>query len=481
MVRMSFIYVIGRYSASAITLASLSAFTHFITPYEYGIYALVIALATALYATFGQWLRHVLLRFAQPEIDGKAPLPSLILKLFLVICIALALIALAVSPFLSEEALYSLYFAFPLLVFMGLFELSIAWFQFKLRPASYVGLSILRTGLAAVLGVTTLYFGFGSSGLILSALIAYGIAFLPLFIITSFGLGSAKPALTYLKPMLAYGLPLAVSAALGSALILADRAIIAALISTEAAGLYAAPYDLAMRTLQVLLLAINLAGTPLIIRAFESNDLIRTSKLLERQWVLLVCTGFPVMLFLVFIPQGIASILLGPSFRQAGADLMPIVAIATFIQGLESFYFSFVFALSKKPLKQTYILIIAVIINVILTIWLVPILGMRGGAWATLLSSIVALFGSIFIGSSLQKLPLALNELIRIALAAFPMTVILILLAPDTPFHTILTGLLALSLYVLALFGLNVAGLRQILLRFLRLQLATLYSKGELK
>jgi O-antigen/teichoic acid export membrane protein len=187
------------------------------------------------------------------------------------------------------------------------------------------------------------------------------------------------------------------------------------------------------------------------------------------------------MLFLVFIPQGIASILLGPSFRQAGADLMPIVATATFIQGLESFYFSFAFALSKKPLKQTYILIIAMIVNVILTIWLVPILGMRGGAWATLLSSIVALFGSIFIGSSLQKLPLALNELIRIALAAFPMTVILIWLAPDTPFHTILTGLLALSLYVLALFGLNVAGLRQILLRFLRLQFATLYSKGELK
>ena len=478
---MSLIYMLGRYGASAITLIALSLYTRLATPQEYGVFALVMALATALYSGFGQWLRHILLRFSNADMKGGSPLPSLVLQTFLVICSVLALALFVFTPFLNTRTYQAVGLALMLLTAMGCFELALAWLQLQLRPAFYGGLSMLRTGLAALFGVLALYLGYGAIGLVMTTFLAYASAAVPVFIRTGFGLGQARTPLFDIKPMLAYGLPLAISAALGSALVLADRAIIASMISTEAAGLYAAPYDLAMRTLRVLMLAINLAGTPLIIRAFESNDLIRTSKLLERQWVLLVCTGFPVMLFLVFIPQGIASILLGPSFRQAGADLMPIVAIATFIQGLESFYFSFAFALSKKPLKQTYILIIAMIVNVILTIWLVPILGMRGGAWATLLSSIVALFGSIFIGSSLQKLPLALNELIRIALAAFPMTVILIWLAPDTPFHTILTGLLALSLYVLALFGLNVAGLRQILLRFLRLQFATLYSKGELK
>jgi O-antigen/teichoic acid export membrane protein len=468
MVRMSLIYLLGRYGASGLTLLALSLYTRLATPQEYGVYALVMALASALYACFGQWLRQILLRFAPIDIQGRSPLPSLILQAFIGICAFIALALLASQFFLSEDTLRTLSLALMLLTVMGCFELALAWLQLQLQPGFYVSLSLFRTGLAALLGVTALHFGLGAKGLVLATVIGYGLAAIPVFIKTGFGLGPSRAALANIKSMLSYGLPLAISAALGSALMLADRALIAALISTEAAGLYAAPYDLAMRTLQVLMLAINLAGTPLILRAFESGDWARTEMLLGRQWLLLVCAGLPVTLAMTLMPQGIAGILLGPSFRETGADLMPLVAMATFLQGLESFYFGFAFALTKKPLRQTAILFVAMVVNIGLTIWLVPIIGIRGGAWATLVSAILALLGSAVLGSSLQRLPLAAGPLVRIAFAACPMALTILWIAPHKAGETIMAGLISSIAYAAALIVFDVAGLRQAVARIVR-------------
>lgn len=480
MVRMSLIYMLGRYGASAITLIALSLYTRLATPQEYGVFALVMALATALYSGFGQWLRHILLRFSNADMKGGSPLPSLVLQTFLVICSVLALALFVFTPFLNTRTYQAVGLALMLLTAMGCFELALAWLQLQLRPAFYGGLSMLRTGLAALFGVLALYLGYGAIGLVMTTFLAYASAAVPVFIRTGFGLGQARTPLFDIKPMLAYGLPLAISAALGSALVLADRAIIASMISTEAAGLYAAPYDLAMRTLQVLMLAINLAGTPLIIRAFESGDSAQTELLLGRQWLLLMSAGYPVMLAMMLMPQGISAILLGPSFREAGADLMPIVAAATFLQGLESFYFSFAFALAKKPIRQTAILFVAMIVNIGLTIWLVPILGIRGGAWATLASAILALLGSFIIGFELMRLPLTLGPLLRVALAGCPMAVVIIWIAPHTPAETLLAGLLSCGAYAIALLAFDVAGSRQIAVRILRTRYFQSRSVGEL-
>lgn len=480
MVRMSLIYMLGRYGASAITLIALSLYTRLATPQEYGVFALVMALATTLYSGFGQWLRHILLRFSHADMKGGSPLPSLVLQTFVAICVLLALALFAIMPFLQTDSYQAVGLALMLLTVMGCFELALAWLQLQLRPALYGGLSMLRTGLAALFGVIALYLGYGAVGLVIATFLAYASAAVPVFFRTGFGLGQARTALFDIKPMLAYGLPLALSAALGSALVLADRALIASIISTEAAGLYAAPYDLAMRTLQVLMLAINLAGTPLIIRSFESGDSARTEMLLGRQWLLLVSAGFPIMLAMMLMPHGISAVLLGPSFRKAGSDLMPLVAAATFLQGLESFYFSFAFALTKKPIRQTAILFVAVIVNIGLTIWLVPILGIRGGAWATLASAILSLFGSFIIGSGLMRLPLTFGPLLRVALAGCPLAVVIMWIAPHTPAETLLAGLLSCGAYSMALLACDVAGSRQMAIRILRTRSFQSRSAGEL-
>lgn len=471
MVRMSLIYLIGRYGASAITLLALSLYTRLATPSEYGFYALVMALASALYACFGQWLRQILLRFATGVQAGDEPLPSAILQGFLLAALSISFVFVCLSFAFTGDIKSAVQIALPVFLAMGLFELALAWLQLQLRSGFYVGISLLRTSTAALLGLLSLSLGFGAQGLILAALSAYIVAAAPVFFTSRLGFG--RPSILHddRYAMLRYGFPLAISAAMGAGLALADRAIIAALISTEAAGLYAAPYDLAMRTLQVLMLAINLAGTPLITRAFENHDSARADYLLTRQWGLLWAAGFPVTLIMGLMPHGIASLLLGPAFRDAGGQLMPLVAAATFLQGLESFYLSFSFSLAKKPLRQMLVLIAAMVVNVALTLILIPHYGIEGGAWATLASAIFAFVSSLWSGASLRALPFSPLELVRIAAAATPMALLLWWIDARTPYGAILAAALALGLYACSALALNVLGVRGQIMIALRTRL----------
>lgn len=468
MVRTSLIYLTGRYGASAITLLALSLYTRLATPGEYGFYALVMALASALYACFGQWLRQILLRFATGAQTGHEPLPSAILQGFLLSAMAISFVLVSLSFAFTGDLQRAVQIALPVFLAMGLFELALAWLQLQLRSGFYVGISLLRTSTAALLGLLALSLGFGAQGLVLATLSAYIVAAAPVFFTSRLGFGRPSIRREERSAMLRYGFPLAISAAMGAGLALADRAIIAALISTEAAGLYAAPYDLAMRTLQVLMLAINLAGTPLIIRAFEKHDTARTDYFLARQWGLLWAAGLPVTLIMAFMPHGIASLLLGPAFRDAGGHLMPLVAAATFLQGLESFYLSFSFSLAKRPLRQMLVLMAATFVNVVLTLILVPHYGIEGGAWATLASAVLAFVGSLWSGVSLRPLPFSPWELLRIAAAATPMALLLWWIDARTPSGAIITGGLALCLYACAAVALDVMGARRQIVLALR-------------
>lgn len=479
MVRMSLIYLVGRYGASAITLLALSLYTRLATPGEYGFFALVMALSSALYACFGQWLRQILLRFATDTPHGPAPLPSAILQGFLLSAAVISACLVLLALIFGGDLQRAIGAALPLFAAMGLFELGLGWLQLHLRSGYYVGLSLLRTCTAALLGLTFLHLGFGGHGLIIATFVAYLIAAIPVYWTTRFGMGRAYVTPAAFRSMLRYGLPIAVSATMGAALALADRAIIAALISTEAAGLYSAPYDLAMRTLQVLMLAINLAGTPLIIRAFESHDLARTHFFLARQWALLWATALPMTAIMVLMPHGIAALLLGPAFREAGGQLMPIVAAATFLQGLESFYLSLSFALAKRPMRQMLVLLAASVVNIGLTYILVPRYGIMGAGWATLISILLAFGGSLWAGASLWPLPFSPVALARIAAAATPMMLFLWWADARTQLGAIVTGIMALCLYASAALFFDVLGFRRQLFTALRARSVSSRSAGE--
>jgi O-antigen/teichoic acid export membrane protein len=77
--------------------------------------------------------------------------------------------------------------------------------------------------------------------------------------------------LRLVRDLLAYGLPLAVTFALNFIVHSSDRILLGWLISYEAAGTYAAGYDLTQMSLTLLMMVVNLAAYPQIVRSLETE------------------------------------------------------------------------------------------------------------------------------------------------------------------------------------------------------------------
>ena len=233
------------------------------------------------------------------------------------------------------------------------------------------------------------------------------------------------------------------------------------MLGTEAAGFYAAPYDLASRSLQVLMLAVNLAGTPIIFKAYERGGLPEADLALRRQFVLLLGASLPVATGLAVMSTFATGVLLGPKFQAWGAILMPYIAAATVLQGLETFFFSFAFSLTRKPMGQTLVLAAVAVLNIGLNVLLIPRFGLLGAAAATVLTYVFGIAGSWIAGRRILRMPVPALDAGKIVLAALAMAAVLWPWRDNTGWEALAWSAgVALPVYVMMLVALNPGDLR---------------------
>ncbi len=462
MVRHSILYVLGRYGASAVTVLSIAVLTRLASPADYGVYALVVSAAQTGYSTLLQWLRLALNRFLPSHADREEFFLTQIAAGYLAVVTGVIAIGVLLELLTTDADIrYAILIGIPLFVAMGFAEVGLSLLQSQLKAGIYSLLSVMRALVAAATGIVLLLLDFGATGLLLGAMTGYAACGLPVLWINRSKIRLAEADRATILRLARYGMPFAITGALASVIALADRYIIAALLGTEAAGLYAAPYDLANRSLQVMMLAVGLAGTPLIFRAYEAGSLAAARPVLERQFQLLAGTALPVALALAMLSPAVSRLLLGPQFQDWGAVLMPWIVIATLVQGMETFYFSFAFSLAQRALRLAAVLLAAAAVNIGLNFLLIPIHGLEGAAAATLIAAVVAAVGSGLLGRRVLALPLPLGDLMRIATACLPLVA---LLWPFRNHSDPLTGFVAgcagIGVYGLSAFLLDLGGLR---------------------
>ncbi|MCP8939772.1 oligosaccharide flippase family protein [Alsobacter sp. SYSU M60028] len=462
MLKSSLIYLAGRYGASAITLLAIAAYTRLVSPSEYGVYSLAFTAATLLYSFALFWLRDALIRFTPTYAEREDVLMSQVAAGYLGVA-AVTLAALAAASFapLPAEAARLVRLVVPLFLSLALCEVSLAWLQARFRPARYATLSLTRTTVAGVVGSALAWSGYGAEGIVAGTVLGYVLCALPVLAETRHLVAWRKVSWERLREIGGYGLSFSLAGALIAFIAFADRYIIAWMLGAEAAGFYAAPYDLASRSLYVLMLAVNLAGAPIIFRAYERDGLAAAEAALRRQFVLLLGASLPVATGLAIMSPFATGVLLGERFHTWGIALMPWIAAATVLQGLETFFFSFAFSLTRKPLGQTVALAATAVVNVGLNLALIPRFGLAGAAMATVLTYVFGIAGSFAAGRRLIRLPLPLGEAARIALAALVMAATLWPWREATGWPAFAWGLLvALPAYGLGLLAFNPGNLR---------------------
>ncbi len=415
MLKSAGIYFVARILAALCGLLAVAVYTRLTTPEVYGVFTLVMTGAMTLFAACFHWIQSALLRYLPAE-DGLRP-PSLGAALagFGLVATgltaaAVAVITLDLAPVSSELLLLAVLIA----IAYAALEISQSVVHARQYPTTYALLLAARAVGSLVLGALALLLGYGVPGLLLGVLVAHALPVLCLATRWRGRLLVQRFDLPGVKRMAVFGLPLAVVGIAASVIGISDRYLLALLIGTDAAGMYAAPYDLALRSLQIVMVSAFLALSPAVFRSFELGDHDRLQTCLLQQARLLLVTALPIATIMAAAAPLVARVLFGAEFRDAAAALIPWIIAATIVQGIQSYYFSYCFTLAKRTLVNAGIVSAGAVLNVGLNLVLIPAFGPLGAAGATLASLTVVLVVTLHLTRRWLPLPWPTVDMLKI-------------------------------------------------------------------
>jgi O-antigen/teichoic acid export membrane protein len=414
------------------------------------------------YAGILQWLTFSLGRFLPEHRDREEVILSHVAAAYAGVALLVLVVALAAVAWPAGER-GTLAIGAAILVTLSLAELNLVLFQMRGEAGLYARFALLRVIVAAAIGIALAVLGWGSGGLLLGVVAGHLCIVLP-NLRRHWGpvrLRLLRTAL--LRDLAAYGFPFAMTGALAAVIQASDRYVIGALMGADDVGLYAAPYDLAMRSLHVLMMVVAMASQPLVFHTFEAEGGAAAEPLIRRQAELLMGVGLPAAIGCALLGPAIAHLLLGPAFQAAAHELMPWIACATVLSGFQSFYLALAFSLPKKPLRQTYIFAVGAAVNLGLNVVLIPSFGLIGAALATIVAYALIAVGSFLVGRRLHPLPFPALGLVKIALACAVWALILWPVRKSTDLGPVLLhGVLGGAAYLALFCGLDVANTRQL-------------------
>lgn len=418
-------YLLARGLPGIVNFLAIAIYTRMLLPEEYGRYALVIAGVGLFNVVFFQWLRLSLLRFLPAQLEKPIPLLSTVLGSFAAIALITGVFGIflaGVSPDPAWRGLIML--AIPLLWAQAWIELNLTLNAVMLLPVRYGLISGVKAVSALAFGVALVLWGFGEYGPLIGLLVGMIIAS-ALWVRVVWRGASLYASRSLLGEIIRYGLPLTATFALGFIISSSDRFIIAWFLGEGSAGLYSAAYDLGQQSITLLMMAVNLAGYPLVLRALEQNGIVAAQGQLRRNGTLLLAVAFPAAMGMAVLAPNVSKVMLGAGFREDAALLLPWVAMAVLLSGVRAYHFDLAFQLGRHNIGQVWVMGAGAILNILLNLWWIPIYGILGAAYATFGAYLLALIVSATLGRRTFNMPAPYFDGFKIAMASLFMGLLL--------------------------------------------------------
>jgi O-antigen/teichoic acid export membrane protein len=462
------LYLLARGVPGVISLFAIAVYTRLLAPEDYGHYALVIAGVGLANKLAFEWLRLGLLRFAPAMREQQDRLLATIAASFLGLVVSTAALGAVAFTLTDPQSRWLIAAGVSLLWVQALFDLQLERARSQLLPKRYGLMAMTRACLALAFGVLLVLVGFGALGLLLALMLGMVVALIrPLTVeARQLRLRLFDPAL--LASLSRYGGPLAVTAALSFIIGSSDRFLIGWLLSDAAVGRYAVAYDVTSASIGLLLMIVNLAAYPLVIRAFEDHGVERARQQLVASSTALLAIGVPAVVGLIVLARPLAGVLLGAEFQADAAVLIPLIAIAVLLRDLKAYYFDLAFHLGRNTTGQIWVTLAGAGVSIGLNLWLIPRYGLVGAASANISAYAVALMLSWILGRRVFALPRPSIDSLKIAAAAVVMGGVVWLLADATGAVALVVQVTAGAVvYAILMCILNVADARLHVMRLL--------------
>jgi O-antigen/teichoic acid export membrane protein len=427
-------YMLPNLAQAVASFGTVAVLTRFMTPAEYGRYAMVYAAMTLVQYLTLTWVEAAAARFysdAAEKNDKPNHFATLIRAslwcslAFAVLCVAI----IAIWP--GDLALkLTLAAAFGGVLMRTVIKIALETRRMAQEATRFALVDTTHTllGFAAAIGLVV-GLGMGPEGAFLGLAIGSLIVLFiegPALWLAAKG-GQVDPVRT--RTYFAYGAPLAAGLILNLALTSSDRFVIAPFLGEAEVGAYAAGYQVAARILDIIFAWGSAAITPLLVAAYERGGAKEVIPIAHDGYAVRLGIGAPAAVGIALLAQPICGVLIGENLRAQAIEIVPWIALAGLLTGMCD-YFSEAFMLTKKAMERALLMLVPTVLNIGLNIVLLPRIGLMGAVVATVSAYGLGMVLLAIVGRRHIALPIPLWETAKIGVACAVMAVV-VHFAPD--------------------------------------------------
>lgn len=450
---------------------SVFVFTRLLGGEDFGRYALALSSMHLIHTLTITWCEAAGYRFAG-EAEAKGTLQhhfrtSLVLG---VLSIIPAFLVLGIVWFLVSNApdyRSAILWLLILLPAAMVGNLALQTHKAGQRVKRYSAVEVGRTLGAFVLGVgIALIGGFGAAAPLIGMAIAFSVAALSEGVWLWKRSDGGKLNLIDTRRHLAYGVPVAAALILDLILSASDRFLIALFIDEAAVGAYAAGYGVADKTVLMLCAWAAMAGSPLMLAAFEKEGAESATRAARSMMQSIILIAIPAAAGIALTARPLAEVMIGEDLREQATQIIPWIAVAGLFNGMLIHYFSEAFQLSQKTMIRALIMIIPAALNIGLNIWLLPRIGLMGAVYATVGCYALAMLLLALVGRRYLAMPVPFPDLMKVLFGCLAMAGAVQLIPEMHGFPELfLKAGLGATVYGVCVVALNAAGVRKPALR----------------
>lgn len=425
LVRQTLLYLPAQVLGPLFQFISILAWTHFLSPVEMGVFALVVAVQELAYVATTFWFTLYTMRYHDPDATPAVKRALLDTELMVLCAASLATLGIVLMlplvtgiPWSTELSLASAAYA----ISRGLVTHLSDRARTEHDTATYSVLQISWPVLGLAFGVALVVWGREDAvhvlwGYTLAQLFSLAIALVRL----EFGRNPLLYAREAIEKGLHYGLPLLIG---GVFIWLANnglRFVVELRESAAAVGLVTVGWGLGLRVAAFAAMLVTAAAFPVAMKRAREEGMDAGQAQLERNGVLLLAILAPASAGLVAIGTPFISLVVAEEFRAVTIAVLPWAILAGAIRNFRIHFAEQIFLLHERtrvPLWNDAIDAVLSLAGVALGLWLGGLPGAVAGAAA---GAAVSLAVTLAAGWSAYRFAFPLDALWRIAFATAAM------------------------------------------------------------
>ena len=395
MVSHASIYALGNILRNAVSFIMLPIYTRYLTPADYGLIELLSMLIDFISIVLGMRLGEAIFRFycnATNDQDRKSVISTSLLLSVLLNGIGVVLVLLF-SKFLAQLLFgdigltrYIELFSLTLLL-QAFIEIPLTYIRAQERPWLFVGFSLFK--LALQLGLN-IYFvvvqGMHVEGVIYSALISGAIV---ACVLLTYTIATAGMHFSYRisTQIVQFSLPLMMASVGSFYLTFGDRYFLRLFGDLADVGIYALGYKFGFILTVLMWDPFEKIWATRRYEIYKKPDAVNVfQRTFVFMSVLLLSAALGISLFV----KDLLIVMSDPAYHAAHA-IVPIILAAYVVQSWTNYCY-FGLLLSRKTMQITYGSAIAVGVITVAYLTLIPMFGVYGAAWATVIGFVARLY-----------------------------------------------------------------------------------------